>query len=361
MDPLKIAARPQDVDAAWLTAALRRAGVLGEAAVSGVVAKPVGNGLVGDSFSFALAYDRPAPEAPASVVGKFAAVDPASKAAGVTLNLYAREVAFYRELAQTVNISTPRAYVAEIDPATHDFVLLFEDLTPARHGDQLTGCSVDDAETALLEAAALHGPRWDDPALSALDWLSTRNQANAGIVGALPGVLAAFRDRYEGVLEPEFMVVCEQLPAVMAGFSAGQDGPVTVQHGDFRLDNILFDVQGGRRRMATLDWQTVGAGPGLVDVAYFLSASLPPDMRRAHEAELVRRYHAELLSYGVRDYDWDACWRDYRRYAVHGVFMAVFSAIAVERTPRGDQMFMAMARGGCAQVLDHGAYGFWAA
>ncbi|MDR3513909.1 MAG: phosphotransferase [Caulobacteraceae bacterium] len=359
MEGLKIAARPQDVDAAWLTLALRRAGVLGEGRVTGVEARPVGNGLVGDSFRFALAYDRPEPDAPASVVGKFAAADPTSKAAGVSLNLYAREVGFYRELASTVAISTPRAFVAEIDPATQDFTLLFEDLTPARQGDQLTGCSVEDAETAMLEAAALHGPRWGDPALASLDWLGARTETNNAILQMLPAVLAGFRDRYQDVLEPEFMAVCARLPEVMTNLQADRSVPLTIQHGDFRLDNILFDVQGGRRRMATLDWQTVGLGPGLVDVAYFLSAGLGHADRRQHEGELVRRYHTELLRFGVRDYDWDACWRDYRRFAVHGVFMAVFSAIAVERTARGDEMFMTMARGGCAQALDHDTFGFW--
>lgn len=361
MEGLRIAARPQDVDSAWLTRALRGAGALGEGGrVAAVEARPVGNGLVGDSFRFAVAYDGEAEGAPASLVGKFAAADPTSKAAGVSLNLYAREVGFYRELASTVAISTPRAFVAEIDPQTHDFTLLFEDLTPARQGDQLTGCTVEDAETAMLEAAALHGPRWGDPRLAVLDWLAPRAETSDGILLMLPAVLAGFRDRYEGVLEPEFMAVCTRLPEVMPGLYADRPAALTVQHGDFRLDNILFDVQGGRRRMATLDWQTVGLGGGLTDVAYFLSAGLAPEARRAHEAELVRRYHAELLRFGVTGYDWEACWRDYRRYAVHGVFMAVFSAIAVERTARGDEMFMTMARGGCAQVLDHDTYAFWA-
>lgn len=359
MDQLKVAARPQDADAAWMTAALRRAGVITTAAVTDVAFKPVGNGLVGDSFRFGLTYDHETPGAPDSLVGKFAAQDPTSKAAGVTLGLYAREVGFYRELASTVRISTPRPYVAELDPETQDFTLLLEDLGPARQGDQLTGCSVEDARTAMLEAAALHGPRWGDPTLADLVWLTSGAAANEMVVGMLGGVVAAFRERYAGVLEPEFMAVCEGLPQIMPAVYADRAGPLTVQHGDFRLDNILFDVKGGARPMATLDWQTVGLGRGLTDVAYFLSAGLSLQARREHEAELVRLYHQALLGHGVAGYDWDACWRDYRRFAVHGVFMAVFSAIAVERTERGDAMFMTMARGGCAQALEHGTYGLW--
>jgi len=354
-----IAATSDLVDAAWLTAALRASGAIGDASVTAVTKTPVGNGLVGDSFRFGLTYDRAEPGAPESVVGKFPAADPSSRASGASFRLYLREVSFYRQIASTVGIITPKAHYAEIDEAGQDFTLIFEDMGPARPGDQLTGCSVADAETAMLEAAALHAPRWADPSLLQLEWLNPSEELNATFRAGLPMVLAAYHERYDGLLEHEFMKLVDRLPDVMPAFHAMDAGPRTVQHGDFRLDNILFDAQGGKKRMATLDWQTVTCGPGLLDVSYFLSAGLPVDVRRAHEQDLVRRYHDELQRLGVRDYGWDACWRDYRRFAVHGVFMGVFSSIVVERTERGDQLFLAMTRGGCAQALDHGAFDFW--
>jgi len=354
-----IAAHPDQVDAAWLTQALRAAGVIGDATVTTATAKAVGNGLVGDSFRFSLTYDRAVPGAPASVVGKFPAADPSSRSSGAALSLYLREVSFYRELAGSVGIITPRPWFAQIDPATQDFTLILEDLGPARAGDQLTGCSLEDAGTAMLEAAALHAPRWGDPALEQLAWLNSRDTTVTPILSMLPPVIAAFKDRYAGQLEPEFMAVVDRLPAAMTGYNADRSFPLTVQHGDFRLDNILFDIQGGTRRMGTLDWQTVTLGAGLTDVSYFLSAGLPVELRRQNERDLVDRYHDELLRLGVRDYGRDQCWRDYQRTGLHGVFMGVFSAIAVERTERGDALFLTMTRGACAQALDHDTFGFW--
>jgi len=73
-----------------------------------------------------------------------------------------------------------------------------------------------------------------------------------------------------------------------------------------------------------------------MDVAYFLSAGLDPSERRQHEADLVHFYHAELTRRGVRNYDWDHCWHEYRRQTFHGILMGVFSALSVERTERGD-------------------------
>jgi aminoglycoside phosphotransferase (APT) family kinase protein len=142
-------------------------------------------------------------------------------------------------------------------------------------------------------------------------------------------------------------------------YQSDRSAPRTLQHADFRLDNMLFDVRGNTRPMATLDWQTLTVGPGIVDVAYFLSAGIDPIERRLHEADLVRFYHSELIRRGVRGYGWDDCWRDYRRYTLHGIMMGVVSALSVQRSERGDALFLKMTRGACAQALDHDSFSYW--
>ena len=71
---------------------------------------------------------------------------------------YEVEVGFYNDVASTVDVRTPRCHLAAIDLETHDFVLLLDDLAPARQGDQLAGCDVDLAERVLDQAAAFHAP-----------------------------------------------------------------------------------------------------------------------------------------------------------------------------------------------------------
>lgn len=354
-----IAVTADQIDAEWMTQALRASGALPTGRVAAIDAKPVGNGLVGDSFRFVLTYEGAPADAPASVVGKFPAADPSSRASGAGLGLYLREVSFYRELASTVGIITPRAHYAQIDPATQDFTLIFEDLGPARAGDQLAGCSAEDAATAMLEAAALHAPRWADPTLESLPWLTAAEATSSQVAAALPMVVAAFKDRYQGQLEPELMDLLDRMPGALVAMQSDRSTPRTLIHGDYRLDNILFDIQGGSRRMGTLDWQTLALGAGVTDATYFLSAGLSPELRRMHERDLIKTYHDELVRLGVRGYGFDQCWRDYRRTAVHGVLMGVFSAMAVERTERGDALFLKMTRGGCLQALDHGTFDLW--
>ena len=348
------------IDADWMTTALRQSGALREGRVASLTKTPVGAGLVGDSFRFDLTYQAAEPGAPLSVVGKFPAKDPVSRRSGSDHILYLREVSFYREMAKRVDIRTPKTLVAEIDPETDDFTLIFEDLGPARQGDQLAGCSPEDSSIAMREAAALHAPLWGVESLATLDWLAIRPATlQPMVLGLLPAIIGLFQDRYQGVLEPEFMALVQRLPELQAKIGQDHSAPRTVQHADFRLDNILFDVQGGTAPMATLDWQTVALGVGACDIAYFLSAGLSPEDRRAHEKDLVGLYHRELVQRGVKDYGLEDAWRDYRRYTVHGILMGVFSALSVERTERGDALFLKMTRGACEQALDLDTLSFW--
>jgi hypothetical protein len=39
--------------------------------------------------------------------------------------------------------------------------------------------------------------------------------------------------------------------------------------------------------------------------------------------------------------------------------MGVFSALSVERTERGDALFLKMTRGACEQALDLDTFSFW--
>jgi hypothetical protein len=322
--------------------------------VTAVQSEPVGHGLVGDSFRIHVTYDEAEEGAPRTLVGKFPAADAESRAAAVQYRHYLRETRFYQQVAQTVGICTPRCVCADIDPRDPgSFLLLFEDLAPCRQGDQLAGCTPDQAAVVMEQAAALHASRWGDPALGRLEWLPDVAANGAAAQPVLPALFEGFRARYGDQLEAEQLAVGEQLVAGLAAyFGAGRPRQWTIQHADFRLDNMLFDAHDGQLPFVAMDWQTVLRGEGMSDVAYFLGAGLQTDDRRAHERDLVREYHRALLARGVEGFDWDECWRQYRLFAYAGYLMAFAASMLVERTERGDRMFMTMARRHAAHVLD---------
>lgn len=346
---------PGRIDAAWMSAALRAGGV--EAAIAGVTLSPVGTGQIADTFRLAIDYRgaRP-PGAPATLVGKFPSTDAGSRAAARHFDIYRAEALFYRHLAASARMRVPHPWLVLFDDSSHDFVVLLEDLGGLRCGDQMRGCTLDEARAVTVEAARLHASHWNDPALLAADWIKRPAEAwgfytTAQIEELWPRFEARFRARLDG----EVFAVAERLARGFAAWSAPRARPRAITHNDLRPDNILFATAAGQPPLVVVDWQTMTFGTAATDLAYFLGGALPWETRRAHEPALLRRYHEELLAGGVTGYDFDDFMTDYRHMAYVGAVMAIGSSTLVKQTERGDAMFMAMLRGAAHHVIDLGA------
>jgi hypothetical protein len=354
-DPAARHPLPESAEAitpARLSMLLGAAGILKDARVQSLTFTAIGSGMLGNNLLLNLQYDRPT-DAPTTLVAKLASCQPLSRQTGAALGIYLKEVRFYQELAHTLSVDVPQAYFADISGDQQNFCLLFENLMPARGGDQIGGCKLADAEAAMAAAAALHGPRWGDPSLKSFAWLD-RDFPLGIYVQQYRCWAPAVRERYEALLDDAVLEVVEAFTARIDAYFELQRAPWTVTHQDFRLDNMLFAASGGRRSVAVVDWQTVLLGPGVTDVAYFIGGGLTEELRRRYERELVRRYHEALLSYGVRDYAFERCWRDYRLYAAQGLITAVMAGFLTSRTERGDRMFATMIDRHARQMIDHG-------
>ena len=84
-----------------------------------------------------LDYERG--DGPTSMVLKFPATNEANRAVALAFDIYRREVLFYRDVAALTPAATPEVYFAEID-GKELFVLLLEDMSHYRLGDQIEGC-----------------------------------------------------------------------------------------------------------------------------------------------------------------------------------------------------------------------------
>lgn len=315
----------------------------------------IGDGLVGMNLRLALrASGEGAASVPTSIVLKLPSPDETSRATGIALRNYEREVKFYNEVAPTVDIRVPRCYHAEWNAADGDFVIVLEDLAPAAQGDQIEGCSTEHARSAVLELARLHGPRWGDPALHDIEFLSRRTGPDDSMMlaGMWAMVFPGFIATYAKYLSPEATELVTRFGARVADWVEGRDSPLTVTHGDYRLDNLMFASAEGGSPIATVDWQSPGHGPAMGDVSYFLGAGPLPGDRRMIERELVAAYaHALRGDYGIEiDDDW--AWAQYRREAFSGVIMAVIASQIVGGTKRSEAMFAAMATRHLQHALD---------
>jgi hypothetical protein len=88
--------------------------------------------------------------------------------------------------------------------------------------------------------------------------------------------------------------------------------PLTLCHGDLRLDNVFWGSADGSSPVTLVDWQIAIKARGPYDVGYFMSQSVDPGVRAANEERLVREYHRALVAGGVKDYSFDDCWEDYK-------------------------------------------------
>ena len=348
-----------EVTADWLTAALRASGVLNDARVSSIdrVRVGAGVGILGELARVTLTYDRAAPGAPKTLIAKIPTADPGVRAIAHMLGYYEREIRYYRDLAGQNVVAAPLCYYSDMDPANVRFVLLLEDLAALPIGDQVAGCSVEEARAVVLELAKLHARWWERPELKAIDWIPPSNDpmmklAQGAYLAAIEAFLETFGSRMTPAQRDVAVALGPRMNAMQDEFGAA---PETLLHADVRLDNIFFASTRPGSPITLIDWQILVKGRGPYDVAYFLSQSLEPGERKRVEADLLRNYHGKLLDAGVTGYSWEQCWDDYRLSVLFCLCYPVISIGSIDSAnARGVALTSAMAERSLAAITDLG-------
>ena len=342
--PLDVRAEPDDIDAAWMTDALERAGVARGAAVTEVhVQGYIGTGQTGRNARLALTWDDPA-DRPATVVGKFASADPNARLAAFTNGTYENEWAFYHHLAHTLHIRTPECHAALYDHDAPSFVLIMEDIAGSRQGDQFAGLTLDEAALTIEQAVGMHAPRWGDPTLADFAPHRPKGDEAAMMLGMVYQMMVEpFLDRLGPGLDADVIDLVRALGPLAPGWAAGNDTPRTVVHLDYRPDNFMFGVEEGAPPLVVVDWQTVNHGFAMWDIAYLIGGAFEPADRAKAERDLIDDYLARMRAAGV-EYAADTAWTDYRLGSVWGVVMSVIATILAAETERGNDMLTVMAQ-----------------
>ena len=337
--------RPEELTPEWLTLALRADGH--DIRVEAVAARPIGHGQIGANYRLRLAATGPG-TVPATLVAKMGAGEDRSIVAGG----YRKEVAFYLDLAATVAVDTPRCWYGAITEDATVFTLLLEDLDPAEPGDQVGGGTPAEVRAAAVNLAGLHGPRWCDPTLFDHPELDPVDPEGAAFLGdVFTGAVGTFVDRYRAEVTAEDEALLRRFAEAVPAWIVARAERFALGHGDYRLDNLLFDPSG---RVHAVDWQTLSVAQPGRDLAYLVATSLEPDDRRRHEEALVAAYHDALAGHGVTGYRTDEAWEDHRLGTLQGPLITVLGATyaTAGRSERADAMFLTMLRRSLAAVDD---------
>jgi hypothetical protein len=352
---VKIVVDPAEITPSWLDEVLAAAGF--DAEVRDIDVTAVGTGQMASCYRLVIRYARGG--GPAQLIAKLPSTDPVVRA-GAAMT-YRTEVSFYRDLAPKLAISVPRSYCALMNDDATSFTLVLEDMSPASVGDQLAGCTAEQARHAVVAVAGLHAGSWCDPAIRRLDTIIP----SAGDLAELsaPMISAsvqAFLGRRK--LAPETADVFEGFADRFTAWVTGRPSPFALVHNDFRLDNLLFAPQGsGLPAVTTVDWQSLSTGLPLRDVAYLIGTGLDQETRRKHERALVSTYHEALTALGVTDYGAQECWEDYRYGLFQGPYICILGEAVAAPSERGLAMFTVMAERSAAAIRELGSLDLLAA
>jgi len=337
---------PENVTPTWLGSALG-------ADVRDVDVNPIGTGQTGATYRVSATYATDA-DLPGTFAVKLAAQDDAVRER-VALG-YLSEVEFYADVAEHVRIPVPRCFYSDISESGADFVLVLADMAPAAQGDQIAGCNPQEARLAVQALAGLHGPSWCDPTwlgLKAISMPKPGDEAAAKGLGDVSVMAADITiDKLGARMSAEDRETLAAAMGLVTPWLLAEPARFALMHGDYRLDNMLFDPD--RTRITVVDWQTMGVGLPARDLAYFTATSLAPEIRAEIEQDLVRHYHEALLGYGVTGYDAETCWRDYRLGVIQAPLLSSLGFAFASSTERGDEMMLAMFHRGCQAIRELG-------
>lgn len=310
----------------------------------------IGTGQMAESYR--VKFARESDTKLASVVVKVPSQNENSRGASRATRCYELETSFYSSLRNDLKVDTPKCFHVWYDAPSDDFVLVLEDIKDATQGDQITGATVEQAQSAIKQLVKLHAPMWGSTKLDQFTWL-TKHSSNtaAGTAQLLQSMFPSFAERFTGKVGDEIISLGERLVANIERYYAAFPSTLTVVHRDFRLDNLLFTARDSEIAVKVVDWQTVGAMPGASDLAYFIGASFTVDDRRRREQQLVVGYCEGLNSQQVA-VSFNDIWAQYRLLGTSGYIMAIVASVLVKQTDRGDAMFAAMANRHGQQMLD---------
>ncbi|MGE4323277.1 MAG: phosphotransferase [Sphingobium sp.] len=338
------------MDHLWLQRMFKAAGVDVPRIAMVHRVEPIGNGTTSQVCRLHFGYNADAAGYPHRVVAKV----PNGRAGGmgdqVQFYGYDREVDAYRFFGANPPFRIPGHYFAQARSAD-SFCLVMEDVEDnGRPGDQIAGCSVEEAEAVVREFTAMHRHYINDASVNALSWpIRPADRADA-IARLYARGMERFR-RYAGEMTARDMAIMDAVIPLAGPWTAARPPFETLIHGEPRVDNIMFQHGEDGVRACLIDLQQITLGDPIFDLAYFLSGSIDPVDRASCERRLVSD-HAAALHAVHPAYDPEDAWERYCQNAISGLLATVGATALVEPTPHIDRLLVTLARRNCATIAD---------
>jgi len=344
----------EDITPEWLTEVLRRNCVLESGEVSQIRSILSRTLQVSRVIRLAMDYSSDAPKtAPASLFLKL------SRSDTDPLVNDRSEVEFYQKVAVRTVGPIVRCYDSAFSDETNSSHLLLEDLSGTHiqpRDGQLPSAS--ECEAAVMSLAELHSQWWEHPEVGTKigsffdkDWLEK-------FLSDLERSIAAFLSYLGDDISADKRRIYERLLLSSRKIWGRLTDPagLTVTNGDLHWWNFLYPKYPTKDRIRIIDWQLWHIDLGARDLAFLIALGGFAKERHAAELDLLRLYHRTLLVNGVKNYEWNSFWNDYRFSAIRNLNMPViFWSQGKHDTTWKNAMhraFQSFDELGCIELLD---------
>ena len=319
----------EDIDAAWMTAALRTR--YPEVTIRGVEVVDVRNGAC-TKIRLRLDRDEAAVRAglPELMILK-GGFEPHSREIPGMLQEEARA---YQHVAPALGLPTPRCYFAEFDPELKQSAILMEDLVAsgATFGDPRVGAGYEETAWRMEVLAAFHAQTWDTPERLAasrwgmLDDYIVKTQKHAGHF-VQPEVWRGLIESPRGAaVSNRFHDAAWLVDAIDRELVLSQQGPHCVVHGDGHRGNTYVAADGSPGFYDVIAHR----GPPLAEISYVLVCALDQADRPRWERALIARYLDALARHGVDPPSFDEAWFQYVAYLPRAYFVFIINGTAFQ-------------------------------
>jgi len=221
---------------------------------------------------------------------------------------YQREVIFYSDIAPSSAVRIPACYFAECDGDCH--LILLEDMSPAVAGDTIRGITGDFALEFVRLISNIHASWWNRAELTIINEKLPRFGTSFGV-----GYASALLD-HSDLIAPygrSTLKLANKLTHDLQSLWDSQWlGEQTIVQWDSHASNVMHP-SGGEGDWSLLDWQNCVVGSGIWDVTRFCILSLPVEVRRSIEEEIVATYTDALAARGIQ-VSYGSLWSSYQHF-----------------------------------------------
>jgi hypothetical protein len=235
---------------------------------------------------------------------------------------------YKRDYDDLENSPLPVCYDAQFDAINGAYHVLLQDLSHTHYSNKGIKPTISHALSVATELARLHAFRWGKKALKLkIDTDAAPQISNfiAHVSNGLSPILKAIEKDVPHFWQATIKKVFDIHPALMKQRAKDITGQ-TLIHGDPNPSNVLSPHDPAEKTYI-IDRQpfawSLRYWLGVYDLAYMIVPFWEAEHRRTLEGPMLKKYHDSLIDFGVTDYSWEQCQKDYRLCIPHGLYVAI--------------------------------------